>query len=124
MDTIVYAKVQTESDRIIAEIRGRLYQSRTVTPTEQTQTVQPQSGYNALSVVTVNPIPPNYIIPTGSLPITENGTYDVTDKAQVVVNIDTGAALSDLEIYVADFRTEPPTMTEGALNVFHRTLVS
>ena len=63
---------------------------------------------------------------TGTISISENGTYDVTEKASAVVNVSGGggADLSDLEIYIADFRTDPPTMTEGALNVWHRTLVS
>jgi hypothetical protein len=32
-------------------------------------------------------IPEGYIKPEGSLPITENGTYNVTDKEEVVVNV-------------------------------------
>ena len=37
---------------------------------------------------------------------------------------DGGVDLSALEIYVADFLTTPPTVTEGALDGFHRVLVS
>lgn len=40
--------------------------------------------------VTVNtnvPIPPGYIIPTGNLGITENGTYDISEKASVTVDV-------------------------------------
>ena len=33
------------------------------------------------------PIPDGYIKPSGSVEYTENGTYDVTDKAEVVVNV-------------------------------------
>ena len=99
-------------------------QSKTATPTEQEQTIEADEGYDGLSAVTVDPIPSSYIIPSGSMSITENNTYDVTSKAQVVVNVESGADLSDLEIYVADFRTEPPTLTEGVCNVYHRTLVS
>lgn len=61
----------------------------TVTPTKSTQTKTPSSGKVGFSQVTVNPIPDEYIIPSGSQNITTNGTYDVTSKASVVVNVDT-----------------------------------
>ena len=62
-------------------------QEKTVTPTKSSQAVTPDSGKDGLSKVTVNAIPSNYITPSGSLEITENGTHDVTDKASVVVNV-------------------------------------
>ena len=62
-------------------------QSKTTTPTESAQTIQPDSGYDGLSSVTVNAIPSEYIIPSGSETKTENGTYDVIALAQLVVNV-------------------------------------
>lgn len=62
-------------------------QTKTATPTESTQTITPDSGYDGLSQVTVNPIPSNYIIPSGSISITQNGTVDVSQYASAVVNV-------------------------------------
>lgn len=63
---------------------------KTVTPTKSVQNVTPNEG-ELLSDVTVNAIPDEYIIPTGTQTITTNGTVDVTNLASVVVNVPTTA---------------------------------
>ena len=62
-------------------------QDKETTPTKETQVVVADKTYDGLSKVTVNPIPDEYIIPSGEIEFTQNGTYDVTDKASAKVNI-------------------------------------
>ncbi len=100
-------------------------QSKTATPTKQSQQITADDGYDGLSAVTVEPIPSAYIQPSGTKAINQNGDFDVTAFAGVSVRVPTsGADMSALEVYIADFLTDPPTVTEGALNAFHRTIVS
>lgn len=50
-------------------------------------------GVDGYSPVTVNvPVPDGYIQPNGTLNITENGEYDVSEKANVVVAVESGGS--------------------------------
>lgn len=61
----------------------------TVTPAKIAQNIAAPDGKVGYSSVTVEKIPDDYIIPSGILQITSNGTYDVSGKASVVVNVAT-----------------------------------
>lgn len=63
-------------------------QAKTATPTTSAQDVEPDSGYDGLSKVTVGAIPSQYIVPAGKKTITENGTdIDVSQFATADVAV-------------------------------------
>lgn len=68
-------------------------ETKEVTPSKEVQTINRSDG-KYIDSVTVNAIPDEYIIPSGEMEITENGSYDVTDKASVEVAT-SGADLSE-----------------------------
>lgn len=68
-------------DDITIEVDALNLQTKTATPSTSTQTITKDSTYDALGQVTVNPIPSNYVVPTGTIQITGSGTYDVSSYA-------------------------------------------
>lgn len=62
-------------------------QEKEVIPTKEVQGIVADKTYDGLSKVTVQSIPNEYIVPSGEIEFTQNGTYDVTDKASAKVNI-------------------------------------
>ena len=62
-------------------------QEKETTPTKEIQQIKADQQYDGLSKVVVNAIPDEYIIPSGEINISQNGTYDVTDKASAKVNV-------------------------------------
>ena len=61
-------------------------EDKNITPTKSTQTITPSNG-KVIRNVTVNPIPDDYIVPTGTMPITSNGVHNVANYASVNVNV-------------------------------------
>lgn len=75
-----YANVNVNSDSEIT------LQEKSVTPTTDEQTVVADSGYDGLSHVNVGAIPSQYIVPSGNIEITENGTHNVKNYINAVIN--------------------------------------
>ena len=89
------------------EIIQPTLQEKTTTPTEQIQQIIPDENYDGLSQVTLNAIPSQYIVPTGTLNITTNGNYNVTNYE--AANVQTSGA--DLTEY---FYTEITANTSSS----------
>lgn len=87
--------------RIRAIETAKPEETKTVTPTTSTQYVYPSSGYT-LSQVTVNPIPSNYIVPSGNVNITSTGAIDVTKYATAKI-VDSDLVASNIKKGVSIF---------------------
>ena len=75
-------------------------QNKTVTPTTSTQTIQAASGYTGLGTVTINPIPSEFIVPSGTTQITANGSYDISHYATATVNVASGSTINNQNITI------------------------
>lgn len=62
-------------------------QTKTVEPKEYGQTIRADSFYDGLEQVNVLRIPEWYVVPQGSVEVTANGSYDVTEKKTVNVTV-------------------------------------
>ena len=71
-------------------------QDKKVTPTKEQQVIAPDAEHEGLSEVTVGPIPDEYIVPSGTLPITTNGVHDITQFASIEVAV-AGGDIADYD---------------------------
>lgn len=85
-------------------------ETTSVTPAKGAQTVQPSSG-KFFDEVTVEAIPDDYVIPSGTQQITANGTYDVSGKASAVVNVEPN--LEEKTVTITENGTTEVTPTTG-----------
>lgn len=91
-------------------------QEKTVTPSKEQQVIEADSGFTGLKSVKVGAIPDQYIIPSGSKTITENGEVDVTSFASVMVNVAGGSGGGSLPSGISAIATGEYTVsTEFAI---------
>lgn len=74
----------------ILRTREPTLQEKSVIPTESAQNVIADVGFEGLSMVKIGAIPDEYKVPSGMLPIINNGTYDVSSYASAEVNVPSG----------------------------------
>ena len=74
------------ADRIIRLPLERPSLEKTVIPTKEKQEILKETGYELTKVI-VEPIPDNFIEPSGTLDIADNGNYDVNNYKYVSVNV-------------------------------------
>lgn len=91
--TLPITENATYDVRKFAKVSASVYpepnlQDKEVTPTKEIQTITSDDGYDGLNQVTVNSIPDTYIEPSGTLQITENGTYNVREYEQATVEVE------------------------------------
>ena len=98
-------------------------QAKTVTPTKSEQTIKHDDGYTGLGTVTVNPIPDDYIIPTGNISITENGTaINVHDYDNATVNVTSGYFDVVGGVFM-NTHASAPTHVRGGGVLYHKNTV-
>ena len=88
----------------IVEISGDpvVLQTKTATPSTSSYIIAPDSGFKGLSEVTVEAIPSEYVIPSGVISISSNGTIDVANYASASVSVQPTIALQSKMVSPAE----------------------
>lgn len=94
VDSSKYGEYTIKVEKVTSSSGGATLQSKTADPTTSQQTITPDNGYDGLSSVTVNAIPSQYIVPSGTLAVSSNGTHDVTNYASVNVDVSTSSGMN------------------------------
>ena len=81
-------------------------ETKTVTPSKNSQTITPSNGNQGFSSVTINPIPNEYIIPANTLQISTSGEHNVTQYAKVNVTFPS---------YTLETRVVTPTTSQQSI---------
>ena len=84
--------------------------AKTITPSTSSQTAVAKNVYTT-GAVTVNPIPSNYIVPSGTKTITTNGTHDVKSYASATVNVAGEDVSSETNAYTTKLATLETAIT-------------
>ena len=71
----------------VPDIPAKL-QDKTVTPTKEAQEVTADNEFDGLGKVEINPIPEEYIVPEGTVNITNTDEFDVTEYATAKIKDD------------------------------------
>lgn len=101
---------------VVVNVPGPTLQTKSATPTTSAQDVEPDSGYDGLSKVAVDAIPSQYIIPTGTKSVTENGTgIDVAQYAAVDVAVPSSGGSSWTKVATAEVEDTYAGTTGAAL---------
>jgi len=81
-------------DEVRVEPMTITLQQKTITPTKSNQVITFDENYDGLESVSIHSIPDNFIEPTGTLEITENGEYNIKEFEKVNVNVVSGYILN------------------------------
>lgn len=82
-------------------------QSKSVIPSKENQNIMADDNYDGLSNVIVEPIPSEYIKPTGTLDITTNGIHNIASYEKANVNIRGDFEITDVEyLFYAGSRSD------------------